>query len=96
MFDYLNGLPGTHEIFRELAATGFSLRVLNERGPDSYSYDKERERYKRWFKDFEIVIKEAFPCWKCDFVAEIGEFVREFDNAFDQIAARINLPRINL
>ncbi|MCL6613091.1 MAG: ATP-binding protein [Firmicutes bacterium] len=94
MFNYLSTLSGTHDIFKELAATGFSLRVLNERGPDSYSYDKERERYKKWFKDFETVINEAFSYWKRDFITEVDKFVKEFNDAFNQIAARINLPRL--
>jgi AAA15 family ATPase/GTPase len=91
---YLKNLPPDSEALTELSATGFSQRVLSEHGPDSSSQGARRERNKKWFWDFIQIIEDVYQYWEKDNKDTVEDFTGVFKESFNNIATRVNLPRI--
>lgn len=94
-FTYLKDLPHNHDVLRELASTGFSLRIVDERGPDSFTeYEKKRDRYKEWFNIFNPILENVYPYWEMEHRNSTNEFIDSFISSFNIIAKRLGIPKI--
>lgn len=95
-YNYLAKIPGDHELYQnELAATGLSKRTLEEHGPSSYKYEKERERFKNWFNDLLPLFDYIYPYWEKDNKADVEKFLQKFEKSFNEISKRVGLPKVS-
>ncbi|MDA3732843.1 AAA family ATPase [Niameybacter massiliensis] len=100
IYNYLIGLHPTHEILESNFIKGLTIRMIEENGPLSDKYSKytiERERFKEWFKDNKVMLEDidVLEFWKQDYPNEYKEFIQQFLNRYNIVAARTNLPKIN-
>jgi AAA15 family ATPase/GTPase len=94
-FDYLNNLPGDSRLYSQLASTGLSKRSLLEHGPESFKqFSEKREKNKFWFNQLIEIIERVYPYWAHDNKAMNDKFETDFVKAFNEIAPRINIPRL--
>jgi len=94
LYDYLLSLGPNHDFWSSGAQrVCFTWDYFNEHGPESkdYSQEKDREKYKQWFKDhrqfFESIRLMDF--WKKDNPALVEKFRYDFRIAHNQIAKRM-------
>lgn len=98
IYDFLIGLENDNEFWVFANRIGFNKEALKEHGPLSNDYQgKERERYKKWFKNNLSIIDslEVVKYWKESNCTEYNEFIKNFKNAYNEIAKRNFYPIIN-
>lgn len=92
IYDYLISLPTEHQYWISAEKVGFNWTYFKEHGPSSsdYSQQKERERYKAWFKDHEAWFDATnlFEFWKQDNLEMVKDFREEFVDKYNSIAYR--------
>ena len=97
IYDYLVHLPSDHPYWAAGATLGFTWDYFNDNGPMSSQYQgNDREKYKKWFllhqPDFDTTRLYAF--WAEDNPNEVNQFKGAFINAYNKVADRISIPRI--
>lgn len=100
IYNYLINLPTEHEILKDNADNGISIRSFNEINPltnERYkSLSKNRDKYKHWFNDYLDMLNDidVLKYWKRDNAQEYNKFIEEFIVAYNIVASRCNLPKI--
>jgi hypothetical protein len=93
-------LPPKHKLFNDYGVSrGYSIRSFDENGPLSAKYngyEKEREKFKKWFDDNSKLIDDVFPYWCEDNKDVIDKFINEFVVAYNWIARRCLIPIIRI
>jgi AAA15 family ATPase/GTPase len=97
LWDYINSMDADHPFLNSGLRYGYTLRAFQESGPmsDKYNgYDKDRKKYKEWFKDNKTVIEMIIPYWIRYNQSEVNNFIDSFITAYN-ITAKLNfLPKI--
>lgn len=92
IYNYIINLPDEHPYWEKIDKFGFNWTYFKENGPDStnYSQEKERERYKKWFKEHEEFFNTTslFEYWMKDNDHEVKSFKTRFKKAYNSIASR--------
>jgi AAA15 family ATPase/GTPase len=100
IWEYLSQLPPKHKLFNDYGVSrGYSIRSFDENGPLSAKYngyEKEREKFKKWFDDNSKLIDDVFPYWCEDNKDVIDKFINEFVVAYNWIARRCLIPIIRI
>jgi hypothetical protein len=76
---------------------GYKKRSITEHGPFSHEfsgYDKERDRFKMWFKANIQLVNDVYPFWYEDNKQSVERFVSDFIAAYNWIARRSFIPII--
>ena len=99
IWEYLGQLPHDHPflLWSSSRDTGYTKRAIIEHGPFSDDFgrlDKERDRYKEWFKTNVQLMEDVYPFWVDDNRQSIAEFVNDFIEAHNWIARRSFIPII--
>lgn len=95
VFEYLNFIPGHHELFKKISNTGLNKRTLHEKGPNSFTeFAKERERYKAWMKSIKPLLDRIYEYWEKDNKEVANEFRQNFFDAYNTIAKKLRFQRI--
>jgi len=97
IYDYLLGLEFEHPFWQKGIGIGLTLDYFESSGPNSNCYSgSERERYKTWFNahlaEFESI--GLFDYWAQDHMDSVNEFIQEFTRAFNCVADRLLIERI--
>jgi hypothetical protein len=94
---YLLGLPSDHPYWAAGAQLGFTWDYFNDNTPEQYQ-GNEREKYKKWFvqhqQDFDTT--RLYTYWAEDNPNDVSRFVFEFISAYNKVADRVSLPRLNI
>ena len=98
IWEYLDGLPHEHAFLawggRQM---GYSKRSITENGPFSNKfsgYEKERDKFKMWFKTNIQLVNDVYPFWYNDNKQSVEKFVNDFIAAYNWIAQRSFIPII--
>jgi energy-coupling factor transporter ATP-binding protein EcfA2 len=99
MHDYLLGLPPEHPYWGAGDRLGFTWQYFNDNGPMSTHYQgDEREKYKKWFTQHRQAFDSTrlFYYWMEDNTETVTSFVSHFKEAYNKIANRLSIPRIQV
>ena len=98
IWEYLDQLSYDHAFIkwggRQMS---YSKRSINESGPfsDKYNgYEKEREKFKKWFNDNTQLVYNVFDYWREDNKPNVEKFVKDFIKAYNWIARKWFIPII--
>jgi len=98
IWEYLINLPGHHPFFQRIGRhMGYSNRSITISGPDTdiyNGYEKERDKYKKWFADNKQLVEDVFPFWVRDKKETIQAFIESFIESFNWTAERLCIPKI--
>ena len=99
MYKYLLALPSDHPYWGIGATLGFTWDYFNDSGPTSNQYTgDERDKYKKWFlqhqSDFDTT--KLYSYWAEDNPDDVNAFVGAFINAYNKVADRTSIPRIQI
>lgn len=93
MYRYITSLEPEHPYWENASKVDMTWTYFKDNGPDSprYKQEKERERYKKWFKDHQIVFDSTklFDFWANDNKEAVEKFRRDFKDAYNVVADRI-------
>ena len=92
IYNYLLSLDAEHPYWENASKVDMNWTYFMENGPTSsrYKQEKERERYKKWFVDHQIVFDSTklFDFWAKDHKDMVNKFKREFVISYNAIASR--------
>lgn len=91
IYDFLMKLEPESQLWNHGYSIGFNKEYLKEHGPMSNTYKgKERDRYKKWFKDNQHIIEslKVFDFWKEENQKEYIDFLNLFKKSYNAIAER--------
>ena len=98
LYDYLYNLDSEHPYWQKASFLNFTWQVVKDEGPDSerYSQEKERERYKAWFKDNQDIFDATnlFDFWAEDNKEEVEKFINDFITSYNKISERTLINKI--
>lgn len=99
IYNYIIELPEEHPYWENADKFNMNWTYFKENGPDSteYNQEKERERYKKWFKDHESFFNSTglFEYWAEDNKELVDSFKKAFKETYNDIASRTFAVRIN-
>ena len=99
LYDYIVSLPPEHSFWESASRVDMTWDYLEENGPTSKKYisKKERERYKNWFQDHQMVFESTklFDFWKEDNKELVDSFRAGFIDAYNDVAERIFAKKID-
>ncbi len=98
IWEYLDQLQHDHP-FLEWGGrhTGYNKRSFCESGPFSdrfRGYERERDKFKMWFRENRQLVDHVFPYWCNDNRPSVETFVNGFIAAYNWIAQRSFIPII--
>lgn len=90
---FLENADVDNPVWEALRAFDLNYRSITENGPmtSAYSqYGTERNRYKAWLKDYELIFRQAsvIKYWTDDNPREAWDFIEAFTEAYNQVAQR--------
>ena len=93
IYDYILGLDSEHNFWSGVASKiGFTWDYFNEHGPlsDDYRAEKDREKYKAWFKAHQQHFESAklMDYWINDNPDIVATFRHDFLQSYNLIAKR--------
>ena len=93
VYDYLCQLSPDHPYLSRVSSIGFTLLYFAENGPMSIKYnkyDKERDKYKAWFKDHVALFDstDLMSFWMHDNKTAVDEYIPRFISSYNSIAKR--------
>jgi len=98
IWEYLEQLSSDHPfLIWGGKQMGYSKRTITEHGPFSAEYngyDKERDKFKKWFNDNQQLINDVYESWCTDNRQNVEKFVADFIAAYNWIARRCFIPII--
>lgn len=102
IYEYLIGLEPEHSYWAEASVVGFTWDYFNENGPLSSRYsqypekDKERDKFKTWFKEHEedFNATHLYEYWEKDNKEFVEKFIDDFIVAFNSVSDRISVSKI--
>lgn len=93
IYKYIISLESEHPYWENASKVDMNWTYFKENGPDSskYKQEKEREKYKKWFEDHQIVFDSTklFDFWANDNKEMVKNFKNDFKNAYNAVASRI-------
>ncbi|MCT4542342.1 MAG: AAA family ATPase [Vallitalea sp.] len=99
LYDYLLSLSPSHPLWDEAddKSPGFNITYIKSHGPDTYTDNKERERYKKWFNDNITIFDEIdlMNFWIKDNVEIVDKFIEEFKDTYNILCAKNHLRIIS-
>ena len=97
IYSYLISLPEDHDFWSAIGG-GLTWIYFKENGPQSaeYSQEKDREKYKAWFKKHQELfdIYHLMDYWIRDNNELVQTFLVEFRKAYNAVAQRMMVPLI--
>lgn len=97
IYKYLISLQEDHD-FWTVSGGGLTWTYFNENGPLSseYEQDKERDKYKEWFKKHRELfdVYHLMDYWIRDNSELVQEFLIAFRKAYNAVARRMLVPSI--
>ncbi len=100
IYNYLTTLPATHDILSNNFEKGLTLRSFKEmnplENPKYQSYKKNRDKYKKWFKDNLTMLEDidVMKYWIQDNSNTYNNFVKDFITKHNVVASRTKIPKI--
>jgi len=98
IWEYLDQLPHDHAFIKWGGRQmGYSKRSISENGPfcDKYNgCEKEREKFKKWFNDNTQLVNDIFDYWHEDNKQSVEEFVNNFITAYNWVARKWFIPKM--
>ena len=98
IWEYFDQLPSDHAFLawggRQM---GYTKRSISENGPLSGKFkgcEKERDKFKMWFRANERLVNDVYQFWCCDNNEIVERFVNDFIAAYNWIARRSFIPII--
>lgn len=92
IYNYLISLPPEHQYWEVAGKVDMSWTYFKENGPmsDRYNKEKDREKYKAWFIEHQLVFDSTklFEFWKADNMQEVAEFRKRFKESYNAVADR--------
>lgn len=101
IYDYLSGLDEDSRLWEQLEPYGFTMRLLDEKGPFSSDYaglTDERQKFKSWFNSHLNIfnLSHVIDFWMTDHANSVSAFIDDFKEAYNTVAKRTSaaeLPR---
>ena len=98
-YDYLMSLDADHPYWESASKFDMNWLYFKENGPESelYKKEKERERYKAWFKNHQQVFDNTklYDFWARDHEDEVKAFKDSFVNSYNSVANRMFAIKID-
>lgn len=93
IFNYIYSLEPDHPFWEKASSVSITWQYVNDNSPTSSKYSKlskDREKYKKWFKDNESWINSlnVFEFWRSDNEKLVNIFNKKFIAAYNSIAER--------
>lgn len=93
IFNYIYSLEPDHPFWEKASKVSITWQYINDNSPTSSKYSKlskDREKYKKWFKDNELWINSlnVFEFWSRDNEKLVNIFNEKFIAAYNSIAER--------
>lgn len=92
IYNYIMSLDPEHPYWENASKVDMNWMYFKENGPNSstYTQDKEREKYKKWFVEHQSAFDSTklFDFWANDNKELIEEFKKNFVEAYNAVAAR--------
>ena len=86
-------MESEHPYWENAAKVDMNWTYFKENGPDSsrYNQEKDREKYKKWFADHEMIFNSTklFEFWANDNRKLVEEFKKNFVKSYNAVANRI-------
>lgn len=93
MYKYILDLEAEHPYWENAAKVDMNWIYFNENGPNSdrYKQEKEREKYKKWFRDHQAIFDSTklYDFWAADNKVLVENFKKNFISAYNAVASRI-------
>lgn len=93
IYQYLLSLDSEHPYWESAGKVDMNWTYFKENGPDSCKYEqgKERERYKKWFVEHQVVFDSTnlFNFWANDNKEVVRKFKENFVESYNAVASRI-------
>ena len=93
IYEYILNLESEHPYWENAAKVDMNWTYFKENGPDSsrYNQEKDREKYKKWFADHEMIFNSTklFEFWANDNRKLVEEFKKNFVKSYNAVANRI-------
>ena len=101
IWDFLENADIDNPVWEALRPFDLENRNIMENGPMSSAYsqhDTERNKYKAWLKDYELIFKQAavVKCWADDNPKEAWDFIEAFTEAYNQVALRTSASLMSM
>ena len=99
IYDFLLSLDEESGLWEQLEPYGFTMRVLDEKGPFSSEYDglaDERNKLKAWFNCYRHIfdLTHVLDSWIDEYAGLTSGFISEFEKAYGVIAKRTSAPEL--
>lgn len=93
IWNYLDNVDPNDPVLANLAPYDYTIKAIKENGPltPTYSsYSPERNKFKAWFKDNQIVFSDAkvAQAWANAHPKLAWQFIEAFTNAYNRVARR--------
>lgn len=92
IYNYIINLPETHPYWESSDKFGMNWTYFKENGPnaETYTQEKEREKYKQWFKDHKNVFDSTklYEFWANDNGEKVNTFKNNSKEKYNGIASR--------
>ena len=93
IYKYILDLEPEHPYWESASRVDMNWIYFKENGPDSptYSQEKDREKYKKWFVDHQAVFDSTklFEFWAADNKELVEKFKESFIESYNSVASRI-------
>lgn len=93
IYEYIINLESEHPYWENSSKVDMSWIYFKENGPNSSRYNKEkdRERYKKWFVDHQMIFDSTklFEFWANDNKELVENFKKSFVESYNAVAGRI-------
>lgn len=99
LFSYLSSLGEDSNLWEQLELYGFTMRLLDEKGPFSSDYaglTDERQRFKSWFNSYRYIfeLSHVIDSWMKDCQGLVSNFIADFEEAYSTVAKRTSAPEL--
>lgn len=92
IYKYILSLDPEHPYWENASKVDMNWTYFKENGPDSsrYNQEKEREKYKKWFVDHQVIFDSTklFEYWANDNKELVEEFKKSFVDSYNAVASR--------
>lgn len=101
VYDYLASLDEDSKLWEQLEPYGFTMRVLNEKGPFSYDFARQsdkRQKFKAWLNCYRGIfdLSHVLDYWAADHTELTSNFIASFEDAYGAIAERTSATELPL
>ncbi len=86
LWDYANTIAESHNFYSFTGDFDFNKRSFTDHGPFSPMYDsltKDREKYKKWFKDNKYYLNSLIVYWIEDNIDDVLKYLDQLKSVYD-------------